>query len=110
MPGEAEPNSVTQNVASIAFDLSRRDFVATASAVAGGFALAQGSARAAIVRTDIANLPPYGNGTLPPGIRSRSIANVNGLAGLPCCCCTASRNSPTAGARLCCRLRRRDIT
>ncbi|MBV8049666.1 MAG: hypothetical protein JOZ80_00680 [Acidobacteriaceae bacterium] len=26
-----------------------------------------------------ANLPPYGNGTLPPGIRSRRIANVNGL-------------------------------
>src|SRR4030095_9138100 len=79
MPGEAEPNSVTQNVASIAFDLSRRDFVAPASAVAGGFSLAQGSARAAIVRTDIANLPPYGNGTLPPGIRPRPFAAVNGL-------------------------------
>ena len=26
-----------------------------------------------------AGLPPYGNGTLPPGIRSRAIANVNGL-------------------------------
>jgi pimeloyl-ACP methyl ester carboxylesterase len=26
-----------------------------------------------------ADLPPYGNGTLPAGIRSRSIANVNGL-------------------------------
>jgi pimeloyl-ACP methyl ester carboxylesterase len=25
------------------------------------------------------DLPPYGNGTLPPGIRSRSIAGVNGL-------------------------------
>src|SRR6516162_11173689 len=35
--------------------------------------------RAATVGTDIANLPPYGNGTLPPGIRSRPIANVNGL-------------------------------
>jgi pimeloyl-ACP methyl ester carboxylesterase len=31
------------------------------------------------VRTDIAGLPRYGNGTLPPGIRSRTIANVNGL-------------------------------
>jgi len=41
------------------------------------------------------DLPPYGNGTLPPGIRSRVIAGVNGLAmhvleagsaenGLPC--------------------------
>jgi pimeloyl-ACP methyl ester carboxylesterase len=28
---------------------------------------------------DIAALPPYGNGTLPAGIRSRSIENVNGL-------------------------------
>src|SRR6202171_6142419 len=25
------------------------------------------------------SLPPYGNGTLPPGIRSRTIENVNGL-------------------------------
>jgi alpha/beta hydrolase fold len=79
MPEEAKPNSVTGNTASLAPDLSRRDFVGTASAVAGGLALAQGSAHAAIVRTDIANLPPYGNGTLPPGIRSRPIANVNGL-------------------------------
>jgi pimeloyl-ACP methyl ester carboxylesterase len=30
-------------------------------------------------RTDFANLPPYGNGTLPPNIRSRHIANVNGM-------------------------------
>src|SRR5215469_13461245 len=79
MPGEAKPNSVTENTASLAFDLSRRDFVATASVAASGFALAQGSTGAATVGTDIATLPPYGNGTLPPGIRSRSIANVNGL-------------------------------
>jgi pimeloyl-ACP methyl ester carboxylesterase len=60
--------------------LSRRGFVATASAAAaGGFALAQTRARAAIVRTDIASLPPYGNGRLPPGIRSRTVGNVNGL-------------------------------
>jgi pimeloyl-ACP methyl ester carboxylesterase len=26
------------------------------------------------------NLPPYGNGTLPPEIRSRTVANVNGLS------------------------------
>src|SRR6266436_4668031 len=79
MPEEARSSSDTENTASIALDLSRRDFVATASAVAGGFALAQGTARAAIVRTDITNLPPYGNGTLPPGIRSRPVGNVNGL-------------------------------
>jgi pimeloyl-ACP methyl ester carboxylesterase len=45
----------------------------------GGFALARGSARAAIVRSDIASLPPYGNSTLQPGIRSRTVDNVNGL-------------------------------
>jgi len=79
MPGEAKPNSVTENTASLALDLSPPDFVTTASAAASGFALAQGSARAATVSTDIANLPPYGSSTLPPGIRSRSIPNVNGL-------------------------------
>src|SRR5262249_39957580 len=78
MPEEANPKSITENPTSIALALSRRDFVTTASAAAGGFALAPGSARAA-TGTDIANLPPYGNGTLPPGIRSRPIANVNGL-------------------------------
>ena len=59
--------------------MSRRDFVTTVSVATGGFALTQRSAHAAIVRPDIANLPPYGNGTIPPGIRSRTIANVNGL-------------------------------
>jgi pimeloyl-ACP methyl ester carboxylesterase len=58
--------------------LSRRGFFLTAAAAAG-LALAQDGARAAIVRTDVASLPPYGNGTLPPGIRSRTVANVNGL-------------------------------
>jgi pimeloyl-ACP methyl ester carboxylesterase len=33
----------------------------------------------ATIRPDMASLPPYGNGTLPPSIRSRSIAGVNGL-------------------------------
>src|SRR5215471_10049341 len=79
MPGEAKPNCVTENTASLALDVSRRDFVTTASAAASGFALAQGSARAATVRTDTNNLPPYGNGTLAPDIRSRAIAGVNGL-------------------------------
>src|ERR1700720_4344259 len=58
--------------------LSRRGFFLTAAAM-GGFALTPDAARAAIVRTDIASLPPYGNGTLPAGIRSRTVANVNGL-------------------------------
>jgi pimeloyl-ACP methyl ester carboxylesterase len=45
----------------------------------GGVTLARSDAQSGQVRTDIASLPPYGNGTLPPGIRSRRIANVNGL-------------------------------
>ena len=45
----------------------------------GGMTLAQGLARAGQVRTDTASLPPYGNSTIPPGIRSRTVANVNGL-------------------------------
>jgi pimeloyl-ACP methyl ester carboxylesterase len=32
-----------------------------------------------LVATDIAGLPPYGNGTLVEGIRSRSVSNINGL-------------------------------
>jgi pimeloyl-ACP methyl ester carboxylesterase len=35
---------------------------------------------AAIVRLDVSNLPPYGNSTLPDGIRSRIVNNINGLA------------------------------
>ncbi len=59
--------------------LSRRLFVTASAAMAGGLALAQREARAAIVRTDFSTLPPYGNGTLPPGVRERHIAGVNGL-------------------------------
>jgi pimeloyl-ACP methyl ester carboxylesterase len=78
-PKEARSNSHGDHAASLLGDFSRRGFVAAASAAAvGGISLA-GPAQAAIVRTDIASLPPYGNGTLPPGIRSRAIANVNGL-------------------------------
>ena len=45
-----------------------------------GLALAHAAtARAASVQTDRSLLPPYGNGTLQPGIRSRAIANVNGM-------------------------------
>jgi pimeloyl-ACP methyl ester carboxylesterase len=55
-------------------DFSRRAFIASSAvAVAGA------PARAAIVQTDFSKLPPYGNGTIPAGIRSRHIANVNGL-------------------------------
>src|SRR5579872_161266 len=56
-------------------DLTRRGFV-TAAATAS---LLLQPARAAIVRTDLATLAPYGNGTLPSEVRSRVIQNVNGL-------------------------------
>ena len=59
---------------------SRRDFLMTASAAAiGGVTLAQSATQAAQLRTDLESLPPYGNSTIPAGIRSRRVANVNGL-------------------------------
>ena len=59
-------------------NLSRRSLLTKAAAA--GLAITQGRlARAAIVQTDFSKLPPYGNGTLPSGLRSRHIANVNGL-------------------------------
>src|SRR5215472_14035547 len=51
--------------------MSRREFVAVSAAAAAG-----------LVRRPtqtVTSLPPYGNGTIPAGIRSRNIANVNGL-------------------------------
>src|SRR5579864_4773688 len=59
---------------------SRRAFLATAAAGLGALAAAQNMlARPDIVHTDFSTLPPYGNATIPAGIRSRHIANVNGL-------------------------------
>ncbi len=62
-------------------NLSRRTFLATAATVGlGSLAIAQtASGRPDIVHTDFSTLPPYGNGTIPAGIRSRQIANVNGM-------------------------------
>ena len=60
-------------------NLSRRTFLA-ATAGLGGLAISQSMpARGAIVHTDFSTLPAYGNGTIPAGIRSRQIANVNGM-------------------------------
>jgi pimeloyl-ACP methyl ester carboxylesterase len=59
-------------------NFSRRSLLT--SAAAAGLAITQDRrARAAIVQTDFSKLPPYGNGTLPSGLRGRHIANVNGL-------------------------------
>src|SRR6516165_11488859 len=52
--------------------LSRREFVAVTAAAAAGFVRRP--------TQTIASLSPYGNGTIPAGIRSRSVPNVNGLA------------------------------
>ena len=61
-------------------NVSRRGFLATAGAGLGALAIAQNTlARPDIVRTDFSKLPAYGNGTIPAGIRSRHIANVNGM-------------------------------
>ena len=63
-------------------NFSRRDFLTTAAVGLGGWVIAPSApahARAEIVQADFSKLPPYGNGTLPTGIRSRHIANVNGM-------------------------------
>jgi pimeloyl-ACP methyl ester carboxylesterase len=60
---------------------SRRSFLAKLAAAQAGLLLAtSASLRADVVRTDLSKLPPYGNGTVPSGIRSRQIENVNGLS------------------------------
>ena len=64
MAGESNSRAVTRRLV-------------TAGTIAA--ALAPVVARAAIVRTELSRLPPYGNGTIPPGIRSRVVENVNGL-------------------------------
>jgi len=56
---------------------SRRMWLKQAAALA----IVQGMPmHAAVVQTDFSKLPPYGNGTLPAGVRSRQIAGVNGLS------------------------------
>jgi len=44
-----------------------------------GLEAARRSAVGTIVRTDISKLPLYGSGTLPTGIRSRTVDDINGL-------------------------------
>jgi pimeloyl-ACP methyl ester carboxylesterase len=58
---------------------SRRGFLVTASAAIGGLTFPSRSARARAQGTNSSSLPPYGNATIPAGIRSRTVANVNGL-------------------------------
>ena len=58
---------------------SRRTFLATAAAAGFGELSIPQTTRAHIVETDFSNLPAYGNGTIPAGIRSRQITHVNGM-------------------------------
>ena len=60
-------------------EFSRRGVVALGAVAATAAITGARSSRAAIVRTDVAALPPYGNGTIPAGIRSRVVRDVNGL-------------------------------
>ena len=59
--------------------MRRRAFIAGLGSAAV-WPMGQRYTQAAIVRPDIANLPPYGNSTLPSGIRSRIVNDINGLA------------------------------
>ncbi|MBZ5607765.1 MAG: alpha/beta hydrolase [Acidobacteriia bacterium] len=52
------------------FDVTRRLFLAASGGLASG----------AVVKTDVSKLPAFGNSTLPSAIRSRTVANINGLA------------------------------
>src|SRR5262245_7240286 len=66
--------------------LSRREFLTSASAL-GGMAIAlrpepvEGSAARAQITTSapFEKLPPYGNNTLPAGVKARLVPKVNGL-------------------------------
>jgi pimeloyl-ACP methyl ester carboxylesterase len=60
------------------FGLSRRALL-VASGVGGLAFAAAAPPRTTIAATDLDGLPPYGNATLPAGVRTRLIPNVNGL-------------------------------
>ena len=61
-------------------EFSRREFMGIAAATAVRFAGRPGQTSPSIVQTDLSKLAPYGNGTVPGGIRSRNIPNINGLS------------------------------
>jgi pimeloyl-ACP methyl ester carboxylesterase len=81
MPDQSRPYfSSEKKIADGKPKFSRRRLCFSVSAAAvSGLAGAQRTTRAAIVRADVAGLPPYGNSTLPSGIRARIVTNINGL-------------------------------
>ena len=71
--GKVEAGAGYKSLAETITNLPRRAFLATAAGL-GTLATAQiVPVRPDIVRTDFSALPPYGNGTIPVGIRSRQI-------------------------------------
>lgn len=77
MPMQAKLTLDATSGAQISPGSTRRGFILTAAAAAASGTLVQSEvARAAIVQTDPAKLPPL---PLPPGIRSRYVPNINGL-------------------------------
>jgi pimeloyl-ACP methyl ester carboxylesterase len=58
--------------------LSRREFLAGASAL-GGVAIASAASAQITTIAPYDKLPPYGNNTLPAGVKPRLVPNVNGL-------------------------------
>jgi len=58
--------------------LSRREFLGGASAIAGA-AIASAAPAQITTMAPFEKLPPYGNNTLPAGVRPRLVPNVNGL-------------------------------
>src|SRR5215471_828323 len=59
-------------------ELSRREFVVAAAAATIG--LERRSVQTRLGGDGPSALPPYGNGTIPSGVRARVISSVNGLA------------------------------
>jgi pimeloyl-ACP methyl ester carboxylesterase len=59
--------------------VDRRTFLSVTSAALGAAAAAPRPVWAAARQVPGTSLPPYGNGLLPRGIRSRMVSNVNGL-------------------------------
>jgi pimeloyl-ACP methyl ester carboxylesterase len=60
-------------------EFSRRAVVAGIASVGALAMSAAAPTRAETTKADFRDMPPYGNGTLPDGVRSRLVPNVNGL-------------------------------
>jgi hypothetical protein len=76
MPMPTKPNVNAASSTQSASGASRRRVILTAAAAASSTLVHSSVSRAAVVQTDTAKLPPL---PLPPGIRSRTVPNINGL-------------------------------